>query len=140
MEIKEIFDLYNQGKMPPILNQKGLDETDSIKIKTLFNSIKRRITTKEDKQLISDILDILQQLKQITEYLEHPIYMNEFTDKYGNSYLQARTYILNEDGKKKWINSYIGTLKEFPGGVEDKKAIERGKKLLRMKLLSNYKI
>jgi len=140
MEIKEIFDLYNQGKMPPILNQKGLDETDLNKIKTLFNSIKRRITTKEDKQLISNILDNLQQLKQITEYLEHPIYMNEFKDKYGNAYLQARTYVLNEDGKKKWKNSYIGTLKEFPEGIEDKKAIEKGRLLLREKLKSHYKI
>ena len=140
MELKEIFDLFIQGKRPPILTQEGLDETDKNKIKALYNRINRRIKEAKGIELISDILEILQQLKQFTEYLEHPIYMNEFKDKYGNAYLQARTYILNEDGKKKWKNSYIGTLKEFPEGVEDKKAIERGKILLRAKLKTHYKI
>jgi len=140
MDLKEILDLYNQGKLPPILTQEGLDETDKIKIKTLYNLIKRRLNTKQDKQLVSEILDTLQQLKQLTEYLEHPIYMNEFKDKYGNSYLQARTYITDEQGKKKWKNSYIGTIKEFPYGIEDKKAIEKGRSLLREKLKSHYNI
>jgi hypothetical protein len=140
MEIKEIFDFYKQNKLPPILTHEDLDETDRKEINTLFKSIIRRINTKEDKEFISEIIDKLQLLKQFTEYLEHPIYMNEFKDKYGNTYLQARTYVLNEDGKKKWKNSYIGTLKEFPDGIEDKKAIEKGKILLRAKLKSHYKI
>jgi hypothetical protein len=140
MELLEIFNFYKEDKLPPILTQEGLDETESNRIKSLFNSILRRINTKEEKQRISEILEILQQLKQIIEYLEHPIYMNEFKDKYGNSYLQARTYVIIENRVKKWINSYIGTLKEFPDGIEDKKAIEKGKKLLREKLKSHYKI
>jgi hypothetical protein len=78
-------------------------------------------------------------LKRIRKFLNHPIHVNIYKDKYGNKYLQARSSYTS-DGKLKQVNAYVGSLNDFPEGTKSLDAMKKGKILIRKKLEPIYNI
>ena len=134
MQIVTLLDLYKTGKINKLFSEFNSDESDKKTIDGLILSITRRLGNKADLDKFSELIEFFSQLKKYTELLEHPIRINQYKDKYENIYLQARTSLKDEKGRMKSINAYVGTLKDYPDGVDDKDAIIRGKKLLRNKI------
>jgi hypothetical protein len=81
-------------------------------------------------KLVSKIKD----LKSYSDLLRHPVYVNSYSDRYGNTFLQARTSIRDPSGKIRWLNAYLGTIDSFEKGKNDPFALSKGKTLLRKKL------
>jgi len=133
MQIITLLNLYKSGKLKEIFSEFNSDENDKKIINGLIISIMRRLNI-EDCETFSELIEAFSQLQKYTELLEHSIRINEYKDAYGNVYLQARTSIKDEIGKTKWVNAYVGTLKEYPGGVNDVNAILKGKLLVRNKI------
>lgn len=94
---------------------------------------------KTDSIVIYHSLQRLSKLENYEKFLNHPIHINEFKDKYGNVFLQARASY-NMEGKIKYLNAYVGALGDYTKGNKDKAAIRKGKTLLRAKLKDIYKI
>ena len=87
------------------------------------------------------VLKVFKNLIRIELYdniFHHPININQFKDKNGNIFLNARASIKQTSGKLKWISAYVGTIKDYPNGVNDKNAYEKGEGLIRKKLISHY--
>ena len=70
--------------------------------------------------------------------LRHPIHINEFKDKNGNIFYQARASIKDSNGKKVMLNGYIGPSHKFYKGIEDPEAVEIGRKAVLKKLRKFY--
>jgi hypothetical protein len=79
----------------------------------------------------------LHQLDIVAAFLKHPIHLNTFKDKYGNTYIQART-TKEIGGKLKWFNGYVGSLVDYPKGVDDKNAIAKGHAIVRRKMAEHF--
>ncbi len=131
-----------KGTIPPIFNQLDykLEFEDKEKISGLVNQFPTLIQNDKDFKRMTQVLICLQTLDEYKRWIEHPIYLNEFKDKYGNKYIQARTSIKDEDGKTKWISAYIGSLTDYPQGINDPKAYDKAKPLIRSKLKKYFKL
>jgi len=79
----------------------------------------------------------LHQLDIVAAFLKHPIHLNTYKDKYGNTYIQART-TKEIGGKLKWFNGYVGSLVDYPKGVDDKNAIAKGHAIVRRKMAEHF--
>jgi hypothetical protein len=111
-----------------------MEGSEKEKIQLVCSGLSELIS-KNDKLLLAiRALSFLESIDRYQKWVEHPIYLNEFKDKKGNTYLQARTSLKDERGKTKWVNAYIGSLKEYPKGVNDPNAMEKAKPLIRSKL------
>jgi len=120
-------DDFNQEKEPELFKEVN-DEMEKL----------RQIVS--DKNVFSRLIACLISLEQIDNFLEilnHKFKINLFTDKYGNKYLQARTRI-KVGHEMVWVNAYLGTLAEYPKGISDPLALEKGGILLRKKMLKLF--
>ena len=79
-----------------------------------------------------------ERLIQYVNLLRHPIHLNEFKNKNGSVFYQARASIKDQNGKKVWLNGYIGPSHKFYKGVDDPFAIEIGRKAVLKKLRKFY--
>ena len=133
--------MYN-GTIPPIFNQLDykFEGEEKEKITSLVNQFPTLIQNDRDFKRMTQVLMCLQTLNEYKRWIEHPIYLNEFKDKYDNKYIQARTSIKGEDGKTKWISAYIGSLNDYPKGISDPTAYEKAKPLIRSKLRKYFKL
>jgi hypothetical protein len=120
------------------LNNK-LEHEDIESIEEIISNLSSIVKPSEVNNLIK-VLSLLKKLEDYIKWAEHPVHVNEFKNKYGSTYLQARTSIKDEKGKTKWVSAYLGSLSEFPKGVNDPKAIEMAKPLIRKKLKKIYEI
>ncbi len=84
-------------------------------------------------EFITSITENIDEIIKYARLLHYPIHVNKYQDKNGNIFLQARSSV-NIDGTKKWVNSYIGSIKDFPQGVDDPNAKRLGSELVRKKL------
>ena len=89
----------------------------------------------EVKILIKSILTALSDIETIEALLKQKVYLNEYSNKYGKRYIQARTSHIKSDGKTAWINAYVGPIGDFKLGTKDPEAIKLGKEYIRKKLL-----
>jgi hypothetical protein len=135
----EFFTLLTQlhiGSEPNYFN--GLDpiqENEQIEdIKTHLNELSKMVEHKQDLKQAITLVNHLLYLENYTKLLAQPIYINQFKDKNNNLFLQARTTIKDDFGKTKWVNAYVGTLKDYPKGINDIEAIKKGQILIRKKL------
>jgi hypothetical protein len=142
MDIALLFSSVHNGTTPPIFNQLDykLELDDKDKIASLVSQFPTLIKDDTDFKLITRVLHHLQTLEQYQKWIEHPIYLNEFKDKYDNKYIQARTSIKGADGNTKWISAYIGSLNDYPKGIKDSKAYEKAKPLIRKKLKKYFNL
>jgi len=136
MDSIDLFSSVHTGTMPAIFNQLDykLEFEDKDRIEALVSVFPTLIKSKEDLHLVFEVLSNLHTLEQYQRWIDHPIYLNEFNDKYGNVYIQARTSIKGTDGKTKWVSAYIGSLNDYPKGTSDPLALEKAKPLIRQRL------
>uniref|UniRef100_UPI004048C6E5 hypothetical protein n=1 Tax=Algoriphagus sp. TaxID=1872435 RepID=UPI004048C6E5 len=80
----------------------------------------------------------IEKLIKYANLLRHPIHINEFKNKNGNVFYQARASIKDRNGKKVMLNGYIGPSHKFYKGIEDPEAIEIGRKAVLKKLRKFY--
>jgi hypothetical protein len=95
--------------------------------------------SEKDYNIIYAAFERIKKLETFEKFLRHPIHINEFKDKYGNRFLQARASY-SVGGKIKYTNAYVGTFADFPKGNQDQRAIDKGKNLVRAKLKGIYKL
>jgi hypothetical protein len=134
--------LFAQELLHPVDDEIYINEINSILIelqqlsKGTFD-----FKSKSDKDYIKmyATAERLNKLETYKNFLKHPIHINEYKDKYGNRFLQARASY-NADGKIKYTNAYVGTFADFPKGNQDQLAISKGKNLVRAKLKGIYKL
>lgn len=121
---------------------KKLDELKEYKLAEKLQSVTehlhKTLSVEKNFKLVKDILLQLNLIEVYDKIFSHPVNINEFKDKHGNVFLQARASIKISSGKLKWISAYIGSIKDFPDGVNDINAYEKGQGLIRKKLLSFY--
>ena len=86
-------------------------------------------------------LEAVQKAERLIQYLNllrHPIHINEFKNKNGSIFYQARASIKDQNGKKVWLNGYIGPSHKFYKGIDDPFAIEIGRAAVLKKLRKFY--
>lgn len=89
---------------------------------------------------LNEVFLKIDKLRTYAKILHQKVYLNTYKDKYGNSFLHARTSLKDNAGKTKWISAYLGSLQNFEKGKKDPIALEKGKELLREKLRTFYKL
>lgn len=136
MQIIDLLTRVHGGSLPSIFKELDFksESSEYDAITDLVADFPKLIGDDEEFRLVIKVLSKLTKLENYLKWIEHPIHINEFKDKYGNTYLQARTSIKDLVGKTKWVNAYIGTLKDFPKGIDDVEASKKGKILIRKKL------
>lgn len=140
MENKELINDYIlNGKLVTILSQlESQEETETHSaVGNLSYKIEKTILKKGNSEMLLEFIEDLDRLKKYIDFVNHPIHLNEFKDKYGNVYIQARTSIKVND-KTKWISAYVGAMSDYHKGLEDPLALKKGQILVRKKLQEFY--
>jgi hypothetical protein len=121
-DFKTIFDPESEKSI--------VDKLNSVesKLKELFNN-------SESRKAIIQALSLLQVIEDVEDLVNYKVYLNEYSNKYGKKYIQARSSYENKSGKKAWVNAYVGPLDSFKGQLKDPEAIKLGKNLIRKKLI-----
>lgn len=134
-ELSKLFLTVYSGSLPSVFNalDDKTEQEERLNVERLLFLIKK-IIEKTDVAKITAVLSNLESLESYINWIEHPIYLNEFRDKKGNRYLQGRTSIKGMDGKTKWVSAYVGSLNEYPKGINDPEAFRKAKPLIRKKL------
>ncbi len=121
---------------------KEYEEMEKIS-KELHDFLKEIWKAEKDFDSFRAIFPFFKQVEKLMNYsiiLNQKIYVNSFSDKYGNTFLQARSYLKNPDGKGKWITAYLGSTQNFQNGDQDVKALAKAKELIWEKMKSIFKI
>lgn len=138
-DLSTLFMSVHDGTVPTVFNKLDYkaEQEERVQIEGLLSLIKK-IVGSSDVSKITAILANLITLDKYIQWMEHPIYLNEFKDKNGNRYIQGRTSIKGADGKTKWINAYVGSINDYPKGVNDPDALAKAKPIIRKKLKKFY--
>lgn len=122
------------GKMLQELNPSS--ETEIIQnLEVCFDKIKTAFLDINLRGKLIEVLTAYSEFEAVESLLNQKVYLNEFSNKYGKKYIQARTSISKSDGKTSWINAYVGPLENYKLGIKDPSAIKLGRELMRKKLL-----
>lgn len=89
---------------------------------------------------INEVFLKIEKLVTYSKILHQKVYLSTYKDKYGNTFLHARTSLKDAFGKTKWISAYLGSVQNFEKGDKDPFALDKGKELIREKLRSFYKL
>ena len=151
-----IFDLATSGSIPISLcveehrYTKEYEEMEKISME-LHDFLKKKKEDekehekKEEKEYDSfrAIHRLSCQVEKLIDYskiLNQKVYLSTYKDKYGNTFLHARTSLKDAFGKTKWISAYLGSIQNFEKGEKDPIALKEGKELIREKLRTFYKL
>ena len=135
---KLIDQLATSGSIPISLGveehryTKEYEEMEKIS-KELHDFLKEKWKAERDFDSYRAIYPLFAQLEKLMDYsiiLNQKIYVNSFSDKYGNTFLQARSYLKNSEGKGKWITAYLGSTQNFQNGDQDIKALTKARELI----------
>ena len=135
---KLIDELATSGSIPIALGveehryTKEYEEMEKIS-KELHDFLKEKWKAERDYDSYRAICPLFAQLEKLMDYsiiLNQKIYVNSFSDKYGNTFLQARSYLKNSEGKGKWITAYLGSTQNFQNGDQDIKALTKARELI----------
>ena len=139
--ITTLMEVYT-GHLPDFVDKMDskLETTEKEQVETIFSEFSKLAKSGKNVHIIAKAVVFFESLENFQKWVEHPIYINEFKDKKGNKYLQGRTSIKNVKGKTTWVSAYIGSMKEYPKGVNDPNAMEKAKPLIRMKLKKYFGI
>jgi hypothetical protein len=142
MQTIDLLTRVHGGSVPSIFKELDIksERNEYDTVADLVADFPKLISGDDEFRLVIKVLNKLTKLENYLKWIEHPIHINEFKDKYGNTYLQARTSIKDQLGKTKWVNAYIGTLKDFPKGITDTEASKKGKTLIRKKLKKYFEL
>ena len=140
MDYSTILMVLHAGSLPSDFN--GLDpiqEKEQVEdINTCLMELTKLVEKKDDFKHAINLVNHLTYLENYIKLLAQPIRINQFKDKNNNIFLQARTTIKDTSGKTKWVNAYVGTLKDYPKGVNDVEAINKGQILIRQKIKGHF--
>ena len=89
---------------------------------------------------LNEVILKVSKLITYSKILNQKVYLSTYKDKYGNTFLHARTSLKDAFGKTKWISAYLGSIENFEKGERDSIALEKGKELIREKLRTFYKL
>jgi hypothetical protein len=136
MDSITLLTMVRTGSVPAIFKQLDYKSENSelTAVEELVSQFPKLIKSKDEFMLVVRVLASLSSLEKYIQWAEYPIHINEFKDKYGNRYLQARTSIKGENGKTKWISAYVGSVSDFPKGTQDPAAFDKARPLIRKKL------
>jgi hypothetical protein len=123
------------NSLDPIQEKEQLED-----INTHLLELTKLVEKNDDFKRAVSLVNHLTYLENYTKLLAQPIRINQFKDKNNNIFLQARTTIKDNLGKTKWVNAYVGTLKDYPKGVNDAEAIKKGQILIRQKIKGHFGI
>lgn len=142
MNYIETLESVKSGNTPSFFEylDRQLEMEEREQLKTIVSEFPKLLKTKESIRIVMLAINYLEILENYQKWISHPIYLNEFKDKYGNKYLQARTSIKDKKGKTKWINAYVGSLNDYPKGINDPLALAKAKPLLRKKLKKYFEL
>jgi hypothetical protein len=138
--------ISDEGEYKDILSDITVGDEYKDKIKKALNRIRELVYSSGDDDGISNVeksyetINLVNRLKRIKKFLNHPMYISEFKNKDGKVYIHSKTSFKDTTGKTKWISTYVGSLKDFPDGVNSSDALIKGKALLRKKIESLYDI
>lgn len=121
--------------LDPVQEKEQLED-----INTHLLELSKLVEKKDDFSRALNLVHHLTYLENYTKLLAQPIRINQFKDKNNNIFLQARTTIKDKSGKTKWVNAYVGTLKDYPKGVNDEEAVKKGQILIRQKIKGHFGI
>jgi superoxide dismutase len=147
-ELSSIEDLEHvisdEGEFKDILSDDTTEDVYKNKIKTYLNNLRYIIFSSYNSDMSSvektfKIINLINKLRRIKNLLNQSVYINIYSNKYGSEYLQARTS-QKIDGKTKWINAFVGSVKDFPEKTKSAEALKLGKTLIRKKLEPLYNI
>lgn len=140
-DLSTLFLSVHDGTLPPVFNALDykVEQDEKLQIEGLL-SLMKKIVMPSDVSKITAVLANLILLEKYIKWIEHPIYLNEFKDKNGNRYIQGRTSIKGSDGKTKWISAYVGSVNEYPKGVNDPEALRKARPIIRKKLKKYFEI
>lgn len=137
--------ISDDGEFKDILSDDMVQDEYKDKIRTTLNALREIIYSTNDSGVSNvektfKIINLINKLRRIKRFLNVPIYINLYRNQTSqNEYLQARAS-QKKDGKKKWINVYVGSVNEFPEGIKSIEAKKKGTTLLRKKLEPIFKI
>lgn len=123
------------NSLDPIVEKEQVED-----INTHLLALSKLVEKKDDFKRAYSLVNHLTYLENYTKLLAQPIRINQFKDKNNNIFLQARTTIKDNLGKTKWVNAYVGTLRDYPKGVNDVEAIKKGQILIRQKIKGHFGI
>ena len=134
--------ILHAGSVPSDFNSLDpIEEKEQAEdINTHLLELTKLVEKKDDFKRAVSLVNHLTYLENYTKLLAQPIRINQFKDKNNNIFLQARTTIKDKLGKTKWVNAYVGTLKDYPKGVNDEEAIKKGQILIRQKIKDHFGI
>ena len=133
--------LYNIHGLEGFANSEEYKEMEKIAdeiFQLVYPSRKRYIEEGIVNAVPMEAVQKAERLIQYANLLRHPIHINEFKDKNGNIFYQARASIKDSNGKKVMLNGYIGPSHKFYKGIEDIEAVEIGRKAVLKKLRKFY--
>ena len=90
---------------------------------------------KNVRAILNQVMTAFADIETVEALLKQKVYLNEFSNKYGKKYVQARTSHVKSDGKTSWVNAYVGPLDNFKQGLKDPEALKIGRELMRKKLI-----
>lgn len=138
-EFEEFDPVEEKIILSDIDNLYGEIKVFSHKIKQIIRSPKTDSSEKQNFYILL-ILERIKNLLQYKKLLQHPVYFNEYKDKYNHTYIQARTFVKDEKDKKKWFAVHLGIKPEnSPINEFASETIKHGKLLIRKKILKYYK-
>ena len=130
-----LYFLHSGAAISDFNNLDPIEEKEQAEdIKAHLLELSKLVEKKEDFKRAVSLVNHLTYLENYTKLLAQPIRINQFKDKNNNIFLQARTTIKDNQGRTKWVNAYVGTLKDYPKGVNDTEAIKKGQILIRQKI------
>ena len=138
-----VHNMSEEGEFKDILSDDSVEPEYKDKIRKTLKQVRDlkdyESNGGDNLGLIITANNLLNKLKRIKKFLNHPINLNIYKDKYDNKYLQARSSYTS-DGKLKQVNAYVGSLNDFPEGTKSLDAMKKGKILIRKKLEPIYNI
>jgi len=136
---------FNQDLLSPVYDEEYIQIINGLflELKGLICNPEPSIVYKDKYEfnLVVKSNHIITILQEYMRFLKHPVHINEFKDKYGNKFIQARTSLMDKSTKKlKNISAYVGSYTDYPKGIQSPEAILKGRMLARKKLEAFFQL
>jgi hypothetical protein len=136
---------FNQDLLSPVYDEEYILSINALflDLKALFSKSEQVIADREKYELniVINSNIIITRVEEYMRFLKHPVHINEYKDKYGNKFIQARTSLMDKKTKKlKNISAYVGSYTDYPKGIHSPEAILKGRMLARKKLEAFFQL
>ena len=135
--VQKYLQIVSQAYIGNLVKELNPDSEQELinELESLAKEMKMMFKGKEEKTKLFKSFEAFSRIEAIEALIGQKVYLNEYSNKNGNKYIQARTSITKPDGKTSWLNAYVGPLENFKLGTKDPEALKIGKELIRKKLI-----